>query len=208
MNKTIDLAVLNPTQTQDDVVRACKLVYHKELASVCVKPHDITLAKMCSCGVIKISTVINFPHGNETTSIRAEAASRAITDGADELDIVMQISKFLDGLYSEVEADLKRIVRLSDPVPIKVIIETGYLTNNEILIASKIVQNAGAAWVKSCTGFGQRGVTPDDIAIMTSIKDIQVKASGGIYKKEQAQAYLDQGCTRLGVGLSSIGGLL
>jgi deoxyribose-phosphate aldolase len=204
MNSTIDLAVLHPTQIENDVVQACKIAYEYKLASVCVRPYDITLAKTCLCNTSKISTVVDFPHGNNTSNIRQAAAVRAIDDGANELDVVIQIGKFLRGLFPSVEADLKRIVRLVAPIPVKVIIETGYLNQTDILLSSTIAKEAGAAFVKSCTGFGPRGVTIEDVDIMTSVKDIQVKASGGIKTKEQAKAFIDKGCTRLGIGLNSI----
>ena len=108
MNSTIDLAVLQPTHIENDVVQACKIAYEYKLASVCVRPYDITLAKTCLCNTMKISTVIDFPHGNNTSNIRQAMAIRAIDDGADELDIVMQIGKFLRGLFPSVEADFKK----------------------------------------------------------------------------------------------------
>ena len=212
MNKlaeTIDLAVLAPDRNWGDVLVACKLANDYGLASVCVRPADVSFAA-CLTHHSKpvVSTVIGFPHGEQTLTEKGDELLRALEDGATEFDMVMSLNKFLGGAFSWVEHEIYRLVKLAQGNPVKVIIETGYLSTSQITTACKRAEIAGAAYVKSCTGFGPRGVTPDDIDIMMAAVDIPVKASGGIRTKEQALGYLDQGCKRLGVGLQSVEDIL
>lgn len=207
--ETIDLAVLAPDRIWGDVLLACKLANDYGMASVCVRPADVSFAACLTdhCE-IKVSTVIGFPHGEQTLTEKGDELLRALDNGATEFDMVMNIYKFKAGWSDGVEHEIYRMVYLAKGNPVKVIIETGHWSPSLITMACKRAESAGAAYVKSCTGFGPRGVTPDDIDTMMTAVSIPVKASGGIKTKEQALGFLDQGCKRLGIGLQSVEDIL
>jgi len=207
--KTIDLAVLKPNRLKDDLIQACRLARKYKVASVCVRPVDISLTKILLCNSkVLTSTVIDFPHGGQITDIKVNEVLRAIATGTQELDVVMDIAAFLDGRYDYVRQSLNIIVSSAKDIPVKVIIETGYLTPNEIITASQLVEESGAAYVKTCTGFGPRGVAPSDIYHIMSAVSIPVKASGGIKTYAKAAGLVCQGCKRLGIGWESIENIL
>ncbi len=207
--ETIDIAVLSPDRQWGDVLIACKLAMDYDMASVCVRPADVSFATMMTNeNNTIVSTVVGFPHGEQTTDAKGDEVLKALDEGATEFDMVMNIADFKAGHYGWVKNEIYRIVKLAKGNPVKVIIETGYWSPELITRACKCAEDNGAVYVKSCTGFGPRGVTPDDIDIMMAAVDIPVKASGGIRTKEQALGYLDQGCKRLGVGLQSVEDIL
>ncbi len=202
--EAIDLAVLSPTRSREAVLEACKLAEQYNMASVCVQPCDVsTVRQAINHFGLTISTVIGFPHGEQPTNEKVTESLLAGILGASELDVVMNLYGFKNGNYESVKSELMRIVRCVKPTPVKVIIETGLWTTAQIVTACEIAEGAGAAYVKTCTGFGPRGATPEDIDIMINSTSLPVKASGGIKTLAQAEAYLDQGCRRLGIGLES-----
>lgn len=202
--KTIDHAVLKPSLTQRDIVEACEIGKEFGVASVCVSPTDISFAKQLLRGSeVKVSTVIGFPHGYNKWEVKAFESKLAIQDGADELDMVMNIGKFLSDDYDFVKKDIKAVIMEAKKrnVIVKVIIEICYLSNSQIIVASRIAEEAGADYIKTSTGFGLRGgATPKAVELMiNAVEDsIGIKASGGIRNCETAIGYLDQGCKRLG----------
>jgi deoxyribose-phosphate aldolase len=201
--KTIDHAVLKPFAVDQDIIAACKLAKEYHIASVCVRPTDVPLAarELAGSDVVP-SVVIGFPHGAHRPETKALEARLAIADGARELDMVMNIGKFLSGDVDHVRRDIAAVVAEARPhgVPVKVILETCYLTLEQVAAACKLAQAAGADYVKTSTGFGDGGATPEVIAVMVETvgKVMGVKASGGVRTYATAAAYLDQGCTRLG----------
>jgi len=150
---------------------------------------------------VPICAVIGFPLGSNRTGIKALEARLAIEDGAKELDMVMNIGAFLSGSYSYVRQDIAVVVDEAKKknVLVKVILETCYLTELEIAKACKICEVVGADYVKTSTGFGLGGATISDVNIMLNSCKLKVKASGGIKTFDCAVAYLNEGCSRLGV---------
>jgi len=201
---TIDHAALKPNMTDQDIVANCELGRRYQVASVCVRPCDVALAarELAGSGVVP-SAVIGFPHGTHRPEVKALEARLAIEDGAKELDMVMAIGKFLSGDVAWVLRDIAGVVAEAKRVGgvlVKVILETCYLTPEQIAQACEIARDAGADFVKTSTGFGDGPATPAaiDVMIKTVGDRLGVKASGGIRSYEIACGYLDQGCQRLG----------
>ena len=201
---TIDHAALKPEMTDDDVRANCAIGIKHKVASVCVRPSDVALAaKMLEGTGVLPSMVVGFPHGAHRPEVKALEARLAIEDGAKELDMVMNVGKFLSGDYDLVRRDVEGVVaeaRKAGDVQVKVILEICYLTPEGIAKACEIARDAGADFVKTSTGFGTGPATPEAIEIMVkTVGDTMgVKASGGVRDYETACRFLDQGCTRLG----------
>jgi deoxyribose-phosphate aldolase len=190
--------------TDQDVAANCQLGIRYHVASVCVRPSDVALAtkELAGSGVVP-SVVIGFPHGAHRPEVKALEARLAIEDGAKELDMVMNIGKFLSGDFAWVRRDIEGVVaeaKRAGGVLVKVILETCYLTPDQIATACEIARDAGANFVKTSTGFGDGPATPAaiDVMVKTVGDTLGVKASGGVRNYEVACGYLDQGCTRLG----------
>ncbi len=200
--KTIDHTILKPNLTRKDVLRVCEETLKYGFALAMVPPiyvKDVT-SMYSEC---KVGTVIGFPLGFQTLKTKLKEAEEAIENGASEIDMVMNIMEFKSGNKGYVLREIEEITSLAKSmgdVKVKVIIETGYLTDHEIVEASKIVKQGGAAYVKSCTGFGPRGVTVHDVVLMFNAVngEIGVKAAGGIRHAEDAIALLVAGASRLG----------
>jgi len=202
---TIDHAVLKPFATDQDIVDNAKMCAERKVASMCVRPTDVTLAvKELKESGVDVSMVVGFPHGSNRPEVKALEAKLAIEDGAVELDMVMNVGKFLSGDYDFVQKDIEAVVAEAKKsnVLVKVIQETCYLTPEQVAKACQLCEAAGADYVKTSTGFGDGPATPETIQIMmdTVGKTMGVKASGGVRTWETAVGYLDQGCKRLGVG--------
>ena len=201
--RTIDHAVLKPFAVNKDVIEACRMCDERGVGSICVRPGDVSLAtkelKESDCCV---STVIGFPHGSNRPEVKALEAALAIQDGAVELDMVMNVGKFLSGDFDLVRKDIEAVVAEAKKhnAIVKVILEICYLSGEQIAQACKIAEAAGADFVKTSTGFGDGPATPEaiDIMVKTVGQTMGVKASGGVRSYETAVGYLKQGCTRLG----------
>lgn len=203
--KTIDHAVLKPEMTNEDLAVNAKMCIQNKVFSMCVKPCDIGAAKeLLKNSGVKVSCVLSFPHGADSTAVKAFQAKKAIEDGAEEIDMVMNIGKFLSDDYEYVVNDIKAVVEVAHKsgVLVKVIQESGFLTPDQIAKACELSYQAGADFVKTSTGFGPGGAKPEYIEVMlkTVGHKMQVKPSGGIRDWETAVAYLNQGAHRLGVG--------
>jgi deoxyribose-phosphate aldolase len=201
---TIDHAALKAEMTDEDIIAACELGKKYQVASVCVRPSDVALAARQLAGSdVLPSMVVGFPHGAHRPEVKALEARLGIEDGAKELDMVMNVGKFLSGDFDWVRRDIEGVVseakRAAD-VRVKVILETCYLTPQQIARACEIARDAGADYVKTSTGFGDGPATPEAIDVMmrTVGEAMGVKASGGVRSYETACGYLDQGCRRLG----------
>jgi deoxyribose-phosphate aldolase len=201
---TIDHAALKPNMTDQDIRDACELGKRYQVASVCVRPSDVALAtqQLAGSGVVP-SAVIGFPHGAHRAEVKALEAKLAIEDGAQELDMVMNVGKFLSGDFEWVKNDIAAVVaeaKQAGDVLVKVILETCYLTPAQVATACEIARDAGADYVKTSTGFGDGSATPETIEVMISTvgDSLGVKASGGVHSYEIACGYLNQGCKRLG----------
>ena len=177
----------------------------KKVYSMCVKPCDIAIAKTLLEGSeVKVSCVLSFPHGADTMEVKAFQAKQAIEHGAGEIDMVMNIGRFLGEDYHYVVEDIKAVADVAHKhnVPVKVILETGFLTLEQVEKACELSYLGGADFVKTSTGFGPGKATPEIIEIMmkTVGDKMKVKASGGIRTWEDAVSFLEQGVHRLGVG--------
>lgn len=203
--KTIDHAVLKPDQTIADLEANAKMCVENGVFSMCVKPCDIKVAKqLLKNSDVKVSCVLSFPHGADATPVKAFQAKQAIEDGTDEIDMVMNIGRFLSGDYDYVLEDIKAVVEVAHQhnILVKVIQESGFLSPEQIAKACELSEKAGADFVKTSTGFGPGGAKPEyiDIMVKTVGKTMQIKPSGGIRDWETAVALLEQGADRLGIG--------
>ena len=203
--QTIDHAVLKPENTDADLQQNAKMCIENGVFSMCVKPCDIKAAKeLLKKSDVKVSCVLSFPHGADATPVKAFQAKQAIEDGTDEIDMVMNIGKFLSGDWEYVVDDIKAVVDVahSHGVLVKVIQESGYLTLEQVAKACELSYEAGADFVKTSTGFGPGKATPEIIEVMVkTVGDrMMVKPSGGIRTWEDAVSFLKQGADRLGIG--------
>ncbi|PIF05176.1 MAG: deoxyribose-phosphate aldolase [Draconibacterium sp.] len=203
--KTIDHAVLKPDMTDKDLAENAEMCIKNQVFSMCVKPCDIKkAAKLLKNSDVKVSCVLSFPHGADTTPVKAFQARQAIEDGTDEIDMVMNIGRFLSGDYDYVVNDIKAVVDVAHEhgILVKVIQESGFLTPEQIAKACELSDKAGADFVKTSTGFGPGGAKPEyiDIMLKTVGGKMKIKPSGGIRDWETAVAYLEQGADRLGIG--------
>ncbi len=203
--KTIDHAVLKPDQTEADLVENAKMCIENGVYSMCVKPCDIKkTADLLKDSEVKVSCVLSFPHGADATPVKAFQAKQAIEDGTDEIDMVMNIGKFLSGDYDYVLNDIKAVVDIAraNGILVKVIQESGFLSPEQMAKACELSYEAGADFVKTSTGFGPGGAKPEYIEVMlkTVGGKMKIKASGGIRDWKTAVAFLEQGADRLGIG--------
>ncbi|MBW6536433.1 MAG: deoxyribose-phosphate aldolase [Mariniphaga sp.] len=203
--KTIDHAVLKPDFTDEDLLKHAQMCIENTVFSMCVKPCDIKSAKTLLEGSgVKVSCVLSFPHGADATPVKVFQAKQAIKDGVDEIDMVMNIGKFLGEDYHYVLEDIASVVEEAHNygILVKVIQESGFLTLDQVEKACELSYMAGADFVKTSTGFGPGKATPEviDVMVKTVGDKMKVKASGGIRTWEEAVAFLEQGADRLGIG--------
>lgn len=203
--KTIDHAVLKPEMTDADLKAHAEKCKEYGVYSMCVKPCDIKAASELLKGSnVKVSCVLSFPHGADMTEVKAFQAEKAIENGADEIDMVMNIGKFLSGDYEYVLSDIKTVVDVAHAqgVLVKVIQESYYLSLPQVAKACELSYEAGADFVKTSTGFAAGSATPEIVQVMidTVGTKMQIKSSGGIRDWKTAVAYLEQGANRLGIG--------
>ena len=196
----IDYTLLKATASHDDIYNLCEEAREKGCASVCI-PSCYVPFVYDHCPSVRICTVVGFPLGNCSTASKVAEATEAVINGADEIDMVINIANLKHGFYYAVKNEIEAVREaIGYGVVLKVIIETCYLDENEIYIATRIVDDSSADYVKTSTGFGSRGASLDDIVIMNSaIKNgTKIKASGGIRTKEEMMKYIALGCERIG----------
>ncbi len=207
MAKMIDHTNLNPTATVEDIKKLCEEAREHEFASVCVNPIYVPLsAKLLEESSVKVCTVVGFPLGANTTETKSFETRNAIKNGAQEIDMVMNIGAFKSGAYEIFRSDIKAVVDatktagVTSDIIVKVILETCYLNEEEIVKACEIAKDAGVDFVKTSTGFGDYGAREEDVSLMrkTVGRDVGVKASGGIKNFEDALNMLDAGANRIG----------
>jgi len=203
--RTLDHAVLKPQQTDADLAAAAAMCRQRGVGCLCVRSSDVLQAASLLAGSdVAVAGVIGFPHGGFVPAVKAAEAVQAIADGATELDMVMQIGAFLSGRHDDVQADIAAVVAAAKPAGaiVKVIFETCYLTADQTAAACRLAEAAGADFVKTSTGFGSAGATPEAVAVMLeTVGDrLGVKASGGIRDWQTCVNYLNMGCRRIGVG--------
>ncbi|MCH3904365.1 MAG: deoxyribose-phosphate aldolase [Lactobacillus sp.] len=207
-NKYIDHTLLSPDATEDQVDTVIKQAIDNHFHTVMINPYWVKKTHKALEGTdVVTATVIGFPLGATTTASKLFEAKKAMEDGVDEFDMVMNIGEMKAGHYDKVEADIQALVDAghAENKVVKVIIETCLLTDDEITKASKIVAKTGADFVKTSTGFSTEGATVHGVELMAAAvkgTNTQVKASGGIHSAAEAQAMIDAGATRLGVSHS------
>ncbi len=197
----MDHTVLKPETVRETVARFCDEARRYRFAAVCVNPCWIAFARERLQGSgVKVATVIGFPLGANTPATKAFEAREAVALGADELDMVINIGALKDRDDDLVARDIAGVVDAGGGAPVKVIIETSALTDEEKERACRIAARAGAAFVKTSTGFGKGGATPEDVALMKRVvgPGVQVKASTGVKTREDADRLIAAGATRLG----------
>lgn len=197
----IDHTILKAQAEPHDIEKLCDEAIKHSFAAVCVNPVYVELAaKRLKGSAVKVATVVGFPLGATTSEVKVLETKNAITLGAQEIDMVMSIGRFLAEDTKFVANEIGNVVKASGNLPVKVIIETCYLSLMQIELASKIACDEGAAFVKTSTGFGTRGATVEDInTIRETVGDkCLIKAAGGIRTREQALAMISAGASRIG----------
>ena len=203
----IDHSVLKPEASAVDVRIGADVVREWRIGYYCVQPCWVATAARALAGSSScVVAVIGFPHGCERSAVKAAAASLAVDDGADELDMVVNIGALKSGDAVAVRSDIGAVVRAAPGVVVKVILETGALTDEEKRLGCHLVRDAGAAFVKTSTGFhASGGATVADVRLLRAAvgPDFGVKASGGIRSLADALAMLEAGANRLGTSASA-----
>ena len=198
----IDHTLLKAESTKEQIVKICKEAAEYEFASVCVNPAWVeTAASNLQGSKVKVCTVIGFPLGASTAETKAFEAQDAISKGAREIDMVINIGALKSGDVVKVKEDIEAVVEAAkDKAIVKVIIETSLLTDEEKVQACNLSKEAGADFVKTSTGFSTGGATVEDVKLMreTVGTELGVKASGGVRSLEDLQAMIEAGATRIG----------
>lgn len=201
--KYIDHTNLKSYATKEDIIKLCEEAKKYGFYAVCVNPYRVKLAKEHLKGTdIKVASVIGFPLGATPTEVKVFEAKKALENGADELDMVINIGALKDKDYEYVKKDIEDVTKVAHEkgAIVKVIIETCYLTEEEKEIACKLAVEAGADFVKTSTGFGTSGATIEDVKLMRKIvgEKVGVKAAGGIRTYKQAIEMIRAGANRIG----------
>jgi deoxyribose-phosphate aldolase len=200
--KTIDHSLLRPELTEAEVVAGLELAKRYHVASVCVKPYHVPLAVRLLAGSdVAVGTVVGFPHGCQTTAAKVFEAKEAIANGAVELDMVINIGELRSGHTDTVREEVRAVVQAAKGKAIvKVILENAYLTDEEKVLACKLVEEAGADFAKTSTGFAPSGATIEDLKLMRRSvgPGVQVKAAGGVRTLDALLEVIDVGVTRVG----------
>lgn len=202
INRMIDHTLLKPESTREEIKKLCEEALEYNFKSVCINPYWVSFASDILKGSeVGVCTVIGFPLGANTTELKSYEAKEAIDNGADEVDMVLNIGLLKSKEFGLVEKDIKSVVEASEDKLVKVILETCLLEDEEIVKACELSLNAGADYVKTSTGFNSAGANAKDVALMrkTVGDKIGVKASGGIRDLNTALQMVESGASRLGV---------
>ncbi len=196
----VDHTELMPTAKWEDIKTLCDTAVYYNTASICIPPAYIKRAKEYLNGRMRIDTVISFPHGYSTTAVKVFEVKDAIANGADEIDMVVNIGWVRDGLFDQITDEIKQVKAAAGDKPVKVIIETGVLTDEEKIGMCKAITEAGADYIKTCTGFNVGKATVEDIQLFKDNigPDVKIKASSGMTSLEEGEVFLKMGCDRLG----------
>lgn len=201
LNKYIDHTNLKATATMRDIEKLCDEAIAYHFASVCVHPYYVPLAhELLKDSNINVCTVVGFPLGQNTKSTKAYEAIEAIHNGADEIDMVINIAALKNKDYEYIKDEIEEIRDSIDGKILKVIIETCYLTKEEIIKMTEICNETFVHFIKTSTGFGTDGANVEDIKLINKNRNdvLEIKASGGIKNYEQANQMIEEGATRIG----------
>ncbi|MBR3751011.1 MAG: deoxyribose-phosphate aldolase [Clostridia bacterium] len=199
----IDSTLLKQTATGEQICALCENAINNGFAAVCVQPCYVSLcAKWLNGSSVRVATVIGFPMGANTTEVKAFEAQNAVKNGADELDMVINIGLAMEGKWDLVKEDIAAVVRASEGRCVKVIIETCFLSDEQVVAACNAAMEAGAQFVKTSTGMAQGGATVHHVSLIKSTVGDRclVKAAGGIRTFEDCEKFVEAGADRIGTG--------
>ncbi len=201
--KMIDHSLLNPVLTDEDLEAGCRIALDYDVASVCIKPYSLRrCAELLAGSTVAPSTVIGFPHGGHATAIKVAEAEQALQDGGKELDLVVNVGKVLSGDWDFVREDVRAVVECTHAAGgiVKVIFENCYLRDGHKIRLCEICGQLRADFVKTSTGYGSGGATPEDLKLMRehSPPSVQVKAAGGVRTLDTLLEVRALGVTRVG----------
>ncbi len=196
----VDHTLLSPTATWEEIKNICDEGVRYQVASVCIPPCFVKDSKNYVGDKLKICTVIGFPNGYNTTDAKLFEAKNAIDNGADEIDMVINIGKLKDKKFDYIESEINRLKRVCKDKILKVIIETCLLTDEEKITMCDIITSAGADFIKTSTGFSKSGACLEDIALFKKHigLSVKIKAAGGISSLDDAEEFIKAGASRLG----------
>jgi len=206
LEKYIDHTLLKPEATEEDIIKICKEAREYNFASVCVNAYYASLVSNELKGTnVKTCVVVGFPLGATTKEVKAFETKQAIENGAEEIDMVINIGALKSKKYNEVKEDIDAVVQAAKgKALVKVILENCLLTKEEIIKACELSKEAGADFVKTSTGFSTGGAKPEDVKLMREIvgENMGVKASGGVRTREDAEVVISAGASRIGASAS------
>jgi deoxyribose-phosphate aldolase len=197
-----DHSLLKPQLTRDEIVAGLEYAAEVRPKAICIVPNYLTLAGEILSGTgVLLGTVAGFPNGAMRTDVKVFESVKAVEDGASEVDIVIPIGALIGGEHDLVRDDIAQVVEAIKPAEVKVILETAYLTDEQILKGSQLVSEAGAAFVKTSTGFASSGATPQNVALLRqgAAPETRVKAAGGINTLADCIAVIEAGADRIGI---------
>ena len=196
----VDHTLLKQTATWEEIKRICEEAKTYHTATVMVPSCFIARIKETYGESVKAATVVGFPNGNCSTAAKIAETAQALADGAEEIDMVINIGALKEGNTDYVTGEIKALKQLCGQRVLKVIVETCFLTEEEKIAACKCVTEGGADFIKTSTGFGSAGATIEDIKLFREHigKGVQMKAAGGIHTREEMVGFIEAGCTRLG----------
>jgi deoxyribose-phosphate aldolase len=204
--RLLDHSVLKPESTEADILAGADLVRQWAIGFYCVQSSFVSVAVAALEGSgTRVVSVVGFPHGCERSVVKVQEAALAVRDGASEMDMVLNVGKLKSGRSQAVASEIAQVVRAVPGTPVKVILESCLLSEDEKVIACRLVRDAGAAFVKTSTGFNPRGgATVADVRLMRATvgPDFGVKAAGGIRTLADAMAMLEAGANRIGTSAS------
>ena len=202
----IDHTLLKPVATWEQIDELCKEAIEYETASICIPPNYIARVKGKYGATLPVATVIGFPLGYESSEAKLNECKVALADGADEIDMVIDITAVKNGDYDAVTEEIRAMKKLCGGHILKVIVETCYLTEEEKIEMCKAVTDAGADYIKTSTGFGTAGATLEDVKLFKKHigPDVKIKAAGGIRTKEDMESYIAAGCDRIGCSSTKV----
>ncbi len=197
---TVDHTLLKQVTTWEQIKELCDDAMQYHTASVCIPASYVKQAKEYVGDAMRVCTVIGFPNGYSTTAVKVFETQDAVQNGADEIDMVINIGWVKDGLYEQVEDEIKKIKQACGGHILKVIIETCLLTDEEKIRMCEVVTSSGADYIKTSTGFSTNGATFDDVALFAKHvgPNVKIKAAGGIASMEDAERFISLGASRLG----------
>ena len=200
ITKCVDHTLLNPTSTWAEIRELCDDAVNYGTASVCIPPCYVKQAKEYVQDKMAVCTVVGFPNGYAATATKMFETEEALKDGADEIDMVINIGDVKNGSFDKVTEEISAVRKAAEGKILKVIIETCYLTEEEKIRLCKCVTDGGADYIKTSTGFGTAGAQKEDIVLFKNNigKDVKIKAAGGIRTKEAMEEFIELGCDRIG----------